>query len=64
MGGLRADSESPCALLRHGYRQQITQEIAIVLNLIAVIFGRLNFDLIGSEVDESRLLIGSVITAI
>lgn len=35
----------------------------VVLNLIAAIFGQPSFDSIGINVGESRLLIGSVITA-
>ncbi|MGK0275951.1 MAG: large conductance mechanosensitive channel [Ilumatobacter sp.] len=36
----------------------------VLLNLIAAIFGQPNFDAIGIDVGDSRLLIGSVITAI
>jgi large conductance mechanosensitive channel len=36
----------------------------VILNLIAAIFGQPNFDSIGLDVGDSRLLIGSVITAI
>ena len=36
----------------------------VILNLVAAIFGQPNFDSIGIDVGESRLLIGSVINAI
>jgi large conductance mechanosensitive channel len=36
----------------------------VILNLIAAIFGQPNFDSIGIDVGDSRLLIGTVITAI
>jgi large conductance mechanosensitive channel len=36
----------------------------VILILVAVVFGQPNFDSIGIDVGESRLLIGSVITAI
>lgn len=35
----------------------------VIMNLIAAIFGQPNFDSIGIDVGDSRLLIGSVITA-
>jgi large conductance mechanosensitive channel len=36
----------------------------VLLNLIAAIFGQPNFDAIGIDVGDSRLLIGTVITAL
>lgn len=35
----------------------------VILNLVAAIFGQPNFDSIGIDVGDSRLLIGTVITA-
>ena len=35
----------------------------VIMNLIAAIFGQPNFDSIGIDVGDSRLLIGTVITA-
>ncbi|MEM8747458.1 MAG: large conductance mechanosensitive channel protein MscL [Actinomycetota bacterium] len=35
----------------------------VIMNLIAAIFGQPNFDAIGIDVGDSRLLIGAVITA-
>jgi large conductance mechanosensitive channel len=36
----------------------------VIMNLIAAIFGKPNFDSIGIDVGDSRLMIGSVITAL
>jgi large conductance mechanosensitive channel len=52
-------------VLATSFAPTITASVdGVILILVAVVFGQPNFDSIGIDVGESRLLIGSVITAI